>query len=148
MIDPDLVEWNKMDSVAWAIHHWANETFPGRKPDSSLFKLVMEEIPEILQHKKKYGVEGIGDELADCIILLFDLSVIWDISLSSALERKMRINLTRTWNKDENTGFYNHGPGTTAIASPSVLKDVRESIKKLNTLPIIDDLDSEGGTCD
>lgn len=101
-------DWNDINDVALTITTWANATFPDRKPDSSLFKLVMEEIPELLQHKKKHGIEDIGEEFADCLILLLDLAMIWNINLSQALSDKMYKNVERKWALDPSTGFYNH----------------------------------------
>jgi NTP pyrophosphatase (non-canonical NTP hydrolase) len=98
----DIQEW------AVYINGWANATFPGRSPKASLNKLVMEEIPELLQHLKQWGPEGIGGELADCFILLLDLAVIWGIDLPTAIGSKMIVNERRTWTKDIETGFYNH----------------------------------------
>lgn len=88
------------------IHAWASRTFPDRVPEASLFKLVMEEIPELLMARKEgKPLEG---EMADCFILLLDLCKIWNIDPAMAIFRKMEINSGRSWNKDVATGFYNH----------------------------------------
>src|SRR5437764_866984 len=65
--------WDSITETALYIHYWAQRTFPGRNPNASLSKLVLEEIPELLAHKKKDGINNIGAELADCFILLMDL---------------------------------------------------------------------------
>lgn len=103
-----VIDWTDIGDLQKFIHRWANATFPGRQPDSSLFKLAMEELPELLQHKKRCGTDGIGDELADCFILLLDLATIWDVDIALAIRRKMRVNMNRTWVEDKSTGFYNH----------------------------------------
>lgn len=108
MAESYLVDWTDFVEVQKFVNRWANLTFPDREPDSSIFKLVMEEIPEMLLHKKQHGVEGIGDELADCFILLLDLATIWNVDIALAIRRKMRVNMNRSWVKDKATGFYNH----------------------------------------
>lgn len=102
------VNWDSLSDAASAINAWANRTFPGRGPKSSVNKLGMEELPELLIHLKERGTEGIGEEWADCLILLLDLAVIWKINPAEAIKRKMEINNHRMWRKDEETGFYNH----------------------------------------
>jgi NTP pyrophosphatase (non-canonical NTP hydrolase) len=97
-----------MEQAALAINTWADHTFPGRSPKASLLKLNMEEIPELLTHLKQRGPEGIGEELADCFILLLDLAVIWNVNLAKSIEHKMTLNNNRMWRKDNETGFYNH----------------------------------------
>lgn len=101
-------DWDSMEEASMAISDWADRTFPGRSPKASLLKLNMEEIPELLTHLKTMGTSKIGEELADCFILLLDLSVIWNVDLGKAIEHKMQINNHRMWAKDKETGFYNH----------------------------------------
>lgn len=107
-MDKPVINWDSMADASLAINQWANNTFPGRGPRSSLNKLNMEEIPELLTHLKLRGLEGIGEEWADCMILLFDLARIWNVDPAAAIERKMRINNNRMWRKDDETGAYNH----------------------------------------
>jgi hypothetical protein len=102
------INWDSLSEAAVTINLWANRTFPGRGPRSSLNKLNMEEIPELLTHLKKHGPEGIGEEWADCMILLLDLAIIWGVDPAQALEAKMRVNNHRMWLKDDETGSYNH----------------------------------------
>ena len=102
------IDWDRMTVAQKAINSWANKTFPNRVPEASLVKLVMEEIPELLAHRKKEGAEGIEGELADCFILLFDLAEIWGVNVGKAVFEKMLTNLQRTWTHDPATGFYNH----------------------------------------
>ena len=107
MLHRDVV-WDSMASVSAYVHEWANNTFPGRSPTAALTKLTMEEIPELLMHRKTNGTEGIGQELADCFILLFDLAQIWGVDLPFAIKDKMAVNERRMWSKDRDTGHYNH----------------------------------------
>jgi NTP pyrophosphatase (non-canonical NTP hydrolase) len=108
MSELNYVAWSNIYNAQRAIHEWANKTFPGRDPVASLTKLVMEEIPELLTHKKQHGTEFIGEELADCFILLLDLAALWNVDLPVALRSKMHKNAQRQWKKDDTTGFYNH----------------------------------------
>jgi len=101
--------WDSITEASLYIHYWADRTFPGRVPERALSKLVMEEIPELLQHRKERGVDSIAGELADCFILLMDLAICWNVDLSQAIRDKMRINERRMWQKDEATGHYHHG---------------------------------------
>jgi NTP pyrophosphatase (non-canonical NTP hydrolase) len=104
-VDP---RWGHIRDVADYINAWANHAFPGRAPKAALTKLVMEEIPELLTHLKTEGERGIGQELADCFILLMDLAVIWKVDLPNAIRYKMAMNETRQWTKDAETGHYQH----------------------------------------
>lgn len=106
------VPWSNMYNAQRAIHEWANKTFPGRDPVAALTKLVMEEIPELLQHKKQHGTSSIGEELADCFILLLDLAAIWNVDLPVAIRDKMFKNASRQWTQDPSTGFFNHAEKT------------------------------------
>jgi NTP pyrophosphatase (non-canonical NTP hydrolase) len=108
MTDKPAINWDSMADAASAINDWANRTFPGRGPRSSLNKLNMEEIPELLTHLKEHGTDRIGEEWADCLILLLDLAVIWKVNPAEAIQRKMEINNHRMWRKDDETGAYNH----------------------------------------
>jgi NTP pyrophosphatase (non-canonical NTP hydrolase) len=100
--------WDSLTETSLYIHYWAQRTFPGRSPTASLSKLILEEIPELLEHRKRHGVDGIGPELADCFILLMDLACIWNVNLKEAIRDKMRINEQRMWLPDKETGFFNH----------------------------------------
>jgi NTP pyrophosphatase (non-canonical NTP hydrolase) len=103
------IDWNDIRQVQRHINEWADHTFGyGRDPQASLSKLVLEEIPELLSHKKVRGLEGIDLEFADTLILLLDLADMWGIDVPKALENKMSINHKRRWKLDESTGFYNH----------------------------------------
>jgi NTP pyrophosphatase (non-canonical NTP hydrolase) len=104
----ERTDWDSISAVAKVVNIWADTVFPDRVAEHALAKLAMEEIPELLIHRKKHGTAGIGTELADCIILLFDLAVLWGVDLENALLQKMHKNVDRTWGKDTATGFYNH----------------------------------------
>lgn len=100
--------WRHLPTAQRLVANWANATFPNRVPEASLSKLVLEEIPELLIHKREKGIENIQGELADCFILLMDLAEIWGVDIADAVRDKMLINAKREWTHDPNTGFYNH----------------------------------------
>lgn len=102
------VDWNDMRMVQSAITFWANKQFPNRTDHQALSKAVLEEIPELLMHKREYGTEGIGEELADVFILLMDLATLWGVDLPDAIERKMLVNYDRTWHVDAGSGIAQH----------------------------------------
>lgn len=105
----DINKWDSMSYAQIQIWTWANKTFgENRDPQASLSKLVLEEIPELLMHRKEKGMEGLDEEFADVMILLLDLAVLWDIDVARGLMNKMATNRARTWNLDQSTGFYNH----------------------------------------
>jgi NTP pyrophosphatase (non-canonical NTP hydrolase) len=104
----EAINWDSMADVSAHINEWANRTFKGRKPKAALTKLTMEEIPELLMHLKHHGPNGIGQELADCFILLLDLAVIWKVNLPRAIHDKMQTNERRMWTKDEDLGHWGH----------------------------------------
>lgn len=107
----ETAETEDWDSMAWSsayINAWARSNFPGRSPKAALTKLNMEELPELLIHLKEHGSVGIGEELADCFILMLDLARIWNVDLARAIKNKMQINERRMWKKDEALGHWNH----------------------------------------
>lgn len=114
MSSPPDLDWNNLRQVQLEITRWAQETFPHRTDHHATYKLNMEEIPELMMHKKEKGTENIGTELADCFILLLDLGSLWGVDVAQAIEKKMRVNYARQWNMDAN-GIAQHVKiGTTA----------------------------------
>lgn len=114
------LNWDSITEVSLYIHYWAERTFANRNPDASLFKLVLYEIPELLTHKRNRGANGIEGELADCFVLLMDLSVIWNVNLKNAIRDKMQLNERRSWRQDD-AGLYQH---VNLAASTTILPPV------------------------
>lgn len=81
---------------------WADLIIPERKPVHALTKLVMEEIPELLQNQEN------DMEFADVLILVLDYAHLTGIDAEKAVLRKMEINRGRQWNKDPHTGLIHH----------------------------------------
>lgn len=109
MSTPPDIDWNDLRAVQDEITRWAQETFPHRTDHHAAYKLNMEEIPELMMHKKEKGTEDIGPELADCLILLLDLASLWEVDVVEALRAKMAVNYGRSWNMDAN-GIMQHVP--------------------------------------
>lgn len=108
MTTTDGIDWNDMRAVQLEITRWASTNWPDRTYHQALSKLVLEEIPELLQHRKEHGMSGIGPELADCFILLMDLATMWSVDLPDAIRAKMGINYSRMWLRDPATGIVQH----------------------------------------
>jgi NTP pyrophosphatase (non-canonical NTP hydrolase) len=109
MDKPPLINWNNLREVQAEITRWANEKFPHRTDHQAIYKLVVEEIPELMIHKKEEGNHRIGTELADCFILLLDLASMWRVDIGQAIQEKMEINYDRSWDMDVN-GIHQHVP--------------------------------------
>lgn len=104
---PHEVNWNNIQSVQEEITRWASQQFPHRTDHHAIYKLMVEEIPELATHKKEHGTHDIGPELADCFVLLMDLASLWGVDVAEAIHEKMKINYTRTWVRDVN-GIMQH----------------------------------------
>lgn len=98
-----------MSQVQEEITRWAQGQFPHRTDHHAIHKLMVEEIPEMVMHKKEHGTGTIGTELADCFILLFDLASLWKVDMAHAIFEKMQINYARQWEMDNN-GIMQHLP--------------------------------------
>jgi NTP pyrophosphatase (non-canonical NTP hydrolase) len=130
------LDWNNMRRVQQAITDWADSQFPGRTAQHALSKLVLEEVPELLQHKKLHGTKGIDTELADCFVLLMDLASLWGVDLPAAIRAKMIINEKRVWKVDPDTGLMNHTDGV----KPLTREEIQEAIVLIE--------ETEGGSHD
>jgi NTP pyrophosphatase (non-canonical NTP hydrolase) len=103
------IDWTSIRAVQAEITAWASSRFPHRTDHHAIYKLMVEEIPELAMHLKEHGTIGIGPELADCFILLMDLASLWNVDLVGAIREKMLINYSRQWSMDVN-GIMQHLP--------------------------------------
>lgn len=85
------------------IKEWADQVFPDRTPYAALSKMIMEEIPELLNG----GLDDPG-EWADLLILVMDAADLRGIDVLEAAFDKMEINRTRSWEVDPETGIMHH----------------------------------------
>lgn len=93
--------WKELDSVLMRMTEqvvsWIHPLLPDRKPFDTSIKLASE-LSE-LQHVLHTGDGDIGEELADCAILLLDLCFLVGVDIDKELEKKMATNRSRNWNK-------------------------------------------------
>lgn len=84
------------------VKQWADRVFPKRTSHGALVKLVLEEIPELLNG-------GLEDplEYADVLILILDIASLNQIDAIAAAHRKMDINERRQWRVSDN-GIMKH----------------------------------------
>jgi len=75
-----------------------------RTPRNALIKLALEEVPELLCDMSD------PMELADILILAFDIAYIKGWDMQKAFDEKMKINWGRKWSQNSETGIYNHIP--------------------------------------
>lgn len=113
------IDWTSIRAVQDEITLWASGRFPHRTDHHAIYKLMVEEIPELAMHKKEHGTEGIGPELADCFILLMDLASLWGVDVVQAIRAKMEINYRRNWNMDVN-GIMQHVPTVDDSQAPRI----------------------------
>ena len=92
-----------VETLQERITRWADTVFPDRTAQNALQKLVMEEIPELLNG-------GLDDplEYGDVLILILDVAHLRGIDAVAAAHAKMGINENRHWARDRNTGLMHH----------------------------------------
>ena len=125
------------------IAEWADAVYPNRTPEHALTKMMLHEIPELLQG-------GVNDplEFADVAILLFDIAHLKGIDIGKAIADKMKINKQRIWGIDRNTGLMSHlklpvkemNSGIQGLANrgrvpTGFTTDIREPIVRCRTAP-------------
>lgn len=67
-----------------------------RDPMAACIKLA-EELSELTYEQYTGNMEGVGEELADCLILLLDIAYLNNVDLSAEFYTKMDINKQRKW---------------------------------------------------
>ena len=82
---------------------WADSVFPNREEEDALRKLMLEEIPELLN-----GGRDDPGEYADVLILLVDVAHMRGVDLVAAAQEKMAVNEARSWEYDPKTGSIHH----------------------------------------
>ena len=105
-VQPEATEEKTRDPITKSqrmIAEWADAVYPNRTPEHALTKMMLHEIPELLQG-------GVNDplEFADVAILLFDIAHLKGIDIGKAIADKMEINKKRIWGVDPATGLMSH----------------------------------------
>ena len=102
------INWDSISEVQQYIVNWADDRFPNRTPHQALSKLVLEELPEMLQAKNTgVALDQLEGEWADTLILLLDLAKLWGINPSRGLRNKMMKNNLRQWKLGDG-GLFHH----------------------------------------
>lgn len=94
---------DKIAEAQQRIKNWADRVYPERTAHGALVKLMLEEIPELLNG----GLDDPG-EYADTLILLLDIAEMRGIDAIQAVHDKMKINEERSWKIDPLTKIMRH----------------------------------------
>lgn len=84
---------------------WADKTFPNSKPMAAL-KHLEREIKELIEAEERG--EPVGEEAADCVLILLHYAFQKKIHLYHEILAKHRINKGRTWGKPDAEGVVEH----------------------------------------
>lgn len=101
---------NDLDRVQHRVGEWAARTFP-RATNDSITSHVIEEAEELATaaHVDDDGIGEIGEEAADCLLLLLHLAHRNGFSLCDAMAAKHAVNVVRTWETDDGgRGHWKH----------------------------------------
>lgn len=90
-----------LNDLVAVIGEWQARTFPTSTPQSVLAHL-RKELRELEADPSN------GEELADCIMLLFALATKANLDLSAEIAHKFRINCERSWGAVNVEGFVEH----------------------------------------
>jgi len=102
-----------INDATWVVGLWAKDTFPNQTADSILTHLE-DEVGELLEAHGK-GV-GVGEEVADCLILLLCYAYYKGIDVEASFLRKHRRNGRRKWGAPDARGVHRHVGETEAPA--------------------------------
>lgn len=118
-----------MRALQFRVHTWASRTFGADRSQVALLKHLKRECDEAIAliEEEKSGIYGadndairqrieylnthIKSELADCLILLLNISSLRGISvdiLNDAAMKKMEINEARKWKAPDSEGVIEH----------------------------------------
>ena len=100
----------KFEELRQKILTWKNEKFSDATAKAE-FKHLEEEIEE-LDDAMFFpdNAVGIGEEIADCMFLLFGIANMNQIDILGALERKLEINMARNWGPPNADGVVHRLP--------------------------------------
>lgn len=88
--------------IAQSVVDWADEVFPERTPEGTITKLT-EELMELAENPMD------GWEIADVLILVFDLCDMLGFDPAKLVYNKMRVNRSREWELKD--GVFKHVSG-------------------------------------
>ncbi len=94
---------------------WGKEVFGRENINQSIKSLIThlwKEVLELDKEANRYTFptmnEKVKKELADCFILLLDISSLMSCDLLGEARKKMEINRSRTWGKPDKDGVIEH----------------------------------------
>jgi NTP pyrophosphatase (non-canonical NTP hydrolase) len=103
----DLWKWQKR------IGYWCEQVFPEQTPESieAHFQEEAQELSRAVLALCAYGsnpstLSAVGEEIADCIILLIALAYRLGINASAELAKKMATNFKRKWEYSPKHGYH------------------------------------------
>ncbi len=91
-----------INELAKQITTWADDTFGMDNRVGLVVPHLLEEVKELA----KTPADPL--EMADVIMLVFQLAHFADVNIEDALRLKLKINKTRQWTKDNITGAWRH----------------------------------------
>lgn len=95
-----------MKETPLTIALWAQESFGEARPFVAAVR-ANQEMAELLTAISLGDVDKIGEEAADVIIVLYHLAGSAGIDIQAEIDRKMKINRSRQWNKTgQGTGYH------------------------------------------
>lgn len=98
------------DTVQKMVTDWSERTFPASTPES-VYKHLKKEVRELglaMKFKGKRRKRNVGEESADCILLLLHLNRKLGNSVYAEVEKKFGVNTRRKWGKPNKDGFQEH----------------------------------------
>lgn len=76
---------------------WIELLIPERDRDPMATCIKLSEEVNELVYEHYTGGDGIGEEVADCLILLLDIAYMNDVDITEEFLKKMAINRNRKW---------------------------------------------------
>lgn len=104
-----------MDQLQGRLGEWARKTFSNQTA-TGIYTHLCEEVIELgvsidrmeMLLSSHGSVENVMEEVADCLILLLNLSDHLEFSASEAVESKHTINRVREWGPPDEFGVHHH----------------------------------------
>jgi NTP pyrophosphatase (non-canonical NTP hydrolase) len=105
-----------LDELQRDVGEWGNRTFPAAT-NESIFAHLRDEVDEVdfavndLRnpfHHPPEDLFALGEECADCLMLLLHLAHRNGFSLIEEARKKFAINQQRTWTTDSGNGYIKH----------------------------------------
>ena len=90
---------------------WSDEAFGEVSTPVAKLKHLQKEIPELIESIEKNDSEELRHELADCFMLLLDCARKCGFTSNDIIDAtytKLEINKSRTWNKPNSDGVFEH----------------------------------------